>query len=348
MKQTKFEKWKQNPPQAEGHTKLSLMKIAKEYELELIGEYHKVNRDCKVQGYCIEEHCKQVWEKTFRALIENTGGPRCKKHVNMSKAEKTRNTNRKLRGVDNVSQDPEVQAKKENTNMERRGVKHTMQDPEVKAKSVATNMEKRGVDNAAKDPEVKAKMAETNRKLYNHDAPCQNPEIQAKSVATNLERRNVPYPMQDPEVKAKAEETTLKNHGVINPTQNRKLLEKSQKAAFRVKDYTLPSGEIVEYQGYENFTWDFLLFNIKMSEKEILSGENIPSIDWVDSKGKKHVYHCDHYIPSENLLIETKSKYTFERDYEKNLLKQRFAKEAGYKHEILIWNGKGELEDILD
>lgn len=49
-----------------------------------------------------------------------------------------------------------------------------------------------------------------------------------------------------------------------------------------------------------------------------------------------HKYFCDFYIPTENLIIEVKSKRTYEIDKDKNDLKKKICEEKGYKFEFII------------
>lgn len=44
----------------------------------------------------------------------------------------------------------------------------------------------------------------------------------------------------------------------------------------------------------------------------------------------------DIYIPSENKIIEVKSKYTFEVNQKVNLLKEKSMKDAGFNFEFII------------
>jgi len=365
-----YKNWFEDPPKVEKYGIVFLMKLVEEYGLRLIGEYEKVNRETKIEGYCMEENCEGVWRKSFRMLVER-GGPRCKIHTEIKRKERNQETNIKRRGFKHHSQDPEIKAKKEETNMRKRGFKNVSQDPEIKAKKEETNMRKRGFRYNSQDPKVKAKKEETNMRKRGFRYSLQDPEVKARGIETNLQKRGVRFSSQDPEVKAKIEKTCIERYGFKSslqhpevrgkiektciekygfksPMQNREILEKSLKSAFSLKTHTLPSGKTVQYQGYEHFTWDFLLSQEKLSEEDILTGTAVPPIKWIDSEGKDHVYHCDHYIPKQKLLIETKSSWTFEMDQENNLLKQKFAREAGYKHQILIWSAKGELEDIVE
>lgn len=63
---------------------------------------------------------------------------------------------------------------------------------------------------------------------------------------------------------------------------------------------------------------------------------------------KKHRYFTDFYIPKDNLLVECKSERTMEVNFDKNLAKLEAVKALGYKMEIRVYSGKGEVVDIWD
>ena len=53
-----------------------------------------------------------------------------------------------------------------------------------------------------------------------------------------------------------------------------------------------------------------------------------------------HVYYADIYIKSENKIIEVKSDYTMEKDYDKNMTKWESCVEQGYEFEFWIYDNK--------
>ena len=113
--------------------------------------------------------------------------------------------------------------------------------------------------------------------------------------------------------------------------------------AYKLKQYTMPSGKIVDYQGYENFAFDELI-NIEGVEEEdlIISRKDVPEIWYIDKLGKRRRHYVDMYIKSQNRCIEAKSNWT---NQEKNNVfeKQHAAinQEFGYKYEIWIYDNKG-------
>jgi hypothetical protein len=64
----------------------------------------------------------------------------------------------------------------------------------------------------------------------------------------------------------------------------------------------------------------------------------MPEIWYFSDKDKKtHRYFPDFYIPKDNLIIETKSKYTYDADIYINILKQKATEELGYNYKLFIY-----------
>jgi hypothetical protein len=146
--------------------------------------------------------------------------------------------------------------------------------------------------------------------------------------------------MQNSKIKEKAKQTCLKKFGVEYPVQNTEFMEKVSKNSFKLKEYTLPSGNIIKLQGYENFAMNELLQLYK--EEEIKTGcTNVPIIWYIDDNNKKHRHYVDIYIPECKKCIEVKSTWTAEKKKDNIFIKQQAAKELGFEYEIWIYNYKG-------
>jgi hypothetical protein len=123
-----------------------------------------------------------------------------------------------------------------------------------------------------------------------------------------------------------------------HPNQNKEVQIKSEATSFAYKDYMMPSGNVVKYQGYENVALDEL---VQLYEEENISigRSTVPSIEYhID--GKKHVYFPDFFIPSENKIIEVKSQWTIQLRRGNIEEKAQATVKAGYKYEIWIYNDK--------
>lgn len=228
------------------------------------------------------------------------------------------------------------------TNLKKYNCEYGLQSTIVKNKRYKSNLLKYGVKNVYQAECIKTKIKNTNNKLYGCDNPMQNFDIKNKAQQTYKEKTGYDNPSQNPKVKQQKIETTIINFNVQHHMQNSIEFKKHQKSSFKLKNYTFPSGKIVKIQGYENFALDILLETC--NEYQILINvKDMPEIWYYTDDNKSHRYYCDIFIPSENKLIEVKSKYTFELYEKTNLLKQQASKDLGYDHEIWIIDPTGHI-----
>ena len=180
-----------------------------------------------------------------------------------------------------------------------------------------TCLNKYGIENAAKTTGVKNKIKNTCIKKY-----------------------GVHYSFQSEKVKDKIKETMLKRYGVQNPNQYPEIFEKGAKNSFKTKKYLLPSGNLINYQGYENYALDELI-NLQINENDIINKRtDVPEI-WFYYNDKYCRHYVDIYIKSQNKCIEVKSDWYFNKDNNKILEKQKTGKELGYNYEIWVYDKKG-------
>lgn len=180
------------------------------------------------------------------------------------------------------------------------------------------------------------KAKETCMKKYGVSNAGQSEEIKIK-IKTTYEANYGMHPLKTDAVKLKREQTCLDKYGG-HPNQNKEVQIKSEANSFAYKDYVMPSGNTVKYQGYENMALDEL---VKLySEDDISIGRsNIPSITYYIGE-KKHVYFPDFYIKRENKIIEVKSEWTIQLRRGNIEEKAEATVKAGYKYEIWIYNIK--------
>jgi len=251
-----------------------------------------------------------------------------------------RQTCLKIYGVDNPSKSDEVKERIRETMLERYGVEWAMQYKEFCDKAKETNIRRNGGMHNLTKPEIRKMASDAFEDKYKTTLG-RVPEIQEKSRETTRKRYGVDYPLQSKEIQEKIKISNLERYGVENSMQRLEVFAKAQKSAFSLKSYTLPSGKIINIQGYESFAVDKLLLEVE--EEDIITGcENIPIIHYI-FEDKNHVYYPDIYIPSKNLLIEIKSSYTYEKDYDKNQAKFTSAALAGYTLTLWIFSPKGVL-----
>ena len=189
---------------------------------------------------------------------------------------------------------------------------------------------------------MKEKTKETNLEKYGVEYVAQFPEFKDKIKQTNLEKYGVEFYSQTKECQEKRKKTSLEKYGVEHVSQNEEIMEKMTTNMYKSKEYTFPSGNIIKIQGYEHFALNDLLLNENICENDIITGSsNVPSIWYNDENGKKRRHYVDIYIPSKNLCIEVKSKWTITLHNNRILLKQTAGKVIGYKYEIWVYDHKG-------
>ncbi len=115
---------------------------------------------------------------------------------------------------------------------------------------------------------------------------------------------------------------------------------------FNLKEYVFVDNTIIYIQGYENFALDLLVKEGYVSSEIISGSQNVPKIYYVFN-GKKCRYYCDIFLPSINKIIEVKSKWTYEREKEKNIAKATACIDGGYLFEFWIFDEKKNLEKII-
>src|ERR1035437_9809151 len=246
-------------------------------------------------------------------------------------------------GVENYSQTDDFKQKCKETSMKNFGVEYPMQSDEIKTKT--TNIKNFGVENYAKTEESKNNVKQNSLEKYGTENPFQSEIIKQKSKNTKIDRYNGNMNYNN---RSKAKETWIGIYGCESPMQNDEIFNKNKKSAYSWKTYILPSGNEISYQGYENQTLDILLqthnendFTTLIKEMHNIIGE----IWYYTEDGVKHKYYPDAYSIIEHKIYETKSNYTFVKDFEKNLLKKEACLSMGLTFEFVIFNDKGKLLD---
>jgi len=177
---------------------------------------------------------------------------------------------------------------------------------------------------------------ESNMKNYGVENTGSLKEVKDKIKNTYEERYGM-HPKKLKDVQDKWKATCLERYGG-HPNQNKEVQAKSEATSFSYKNYIMPSGKIVKYQGYENVALDELVK--KYEEDDILVGRtDIPTIDYYIND-TKHVYFPDFMIKSENKIIEIKSEWTIQLKRGNVEEKALATIKAGYKYEIWVYNVK--------
>ena len=289
---------------------------------------------------------KEVKEKMKATNLEKYG---CE-HVLQNKEikEKIKATNLEKFGCIYPSQNKEIKEKVKASNLEKFGCENALQNKEVREKGKATNLQKYGCEYAQQNKEVKEKIKATNLEKYGCEYPQQNKEIKEKSKESCFKNFGCEHPQQNKEVREKGKATCLEKYGCIHPFQNAEISEKASKNAYKSYDYTFPSGRIERIQGYENYMLNDLLKAGNLEEDIVVNRSEVPEVWYKDTSGKERRYFVDCFIKSQNRCIEAKSTWTAEKKQDCIYLKQQALKDAGYKCEIWVYDGKGEMvEKIL-
>jgi hypothetical protein len=300
-----------------------LKNICDDGNITLLVDYKDkyVTRDTRIIGKCIL--CENSFNKSLNKLYKqrNFGCETCAKILKFERIK--------------------------NTMIDKYGVEYAAKSEHFRDKMKSTTLERYGVEHGAQSEKVKEKTRQTNLKTYGVEYGLQNKAVKEKSRITNLEKYGFENPLQREEIKEKSKKTCLKKYGVEYPSQNNEVYEKINKSSYYIKEYILPSGNIINIQGYEYFALDELLKII--NENDIITGsKNVPTIWYNDESGKKHRHFVDIFIPSQNKCIEVKSTWTFKKQKEIVLLKKIAAEELGYLYEIWVYDNKGNKVKFYD
>ena len=304
-----------------------------------------INRDTVIKGICLTEDCNNNFNKPFRELIKINGYCfDCSKENGKTKIIET---NLAKYGVDNPMKTTEFKEKIKNTNMEKYGVEHISQLECIKQQKKEKSLEKYGTEFVLQSEIVRNKGKETNKIKYGFDNPQQNKDIQKKTSDTIYNKYGVKHYFITDEFKEKTCKTNILKYGVPHHSQNSVISELILKKSYMTKQYTFPSGKIINYQGYENFAFDELINLENILEDDILTNRQyVPEIWYKDKTGKLRRHFVDIYIKSQNRCIEVKSTWT---NQEKNNVfeKKYSAINLGYNYEIWIFERNGNKLEVL-
>lgn len=287
--------------------------------------------DCKLLCYRIKsgnwsKHCSN----------------KCKgQHNSLKSRHKSEQTCLEKYGVKNSSQLTENRIRAKSTCVKRHGVEYAMQSDKFKDQHKLT-VSQNNINDPLRLVNIRQKKIATCFKNHGTEYPIQSAELKTKMKQTMIGNIGVEFSQQSPIVREKTKQTCKKRYGVENPSQSAIIRNATIKSSFVAKIYTFPSGKLIQVQGYEPQALDLLLE--QYNEEDIIAGDatKIPVISY-SFKSKHRKYFPDIYIPSDDMLIEVKSDYTYEKDLEKNLAKQQACLDAGYNFKFIIMNNKGDI-----
>lgn len=233
-------------------------------------------------------------------------------------------------GVENPSQSNEIKNKKIKTSIINCGFEHPMQNKETQRKSKKTLLKKYGVENYTQTEEYRMTSKQTNLEKYGFESYTQTNDYKIKCKKTKLEK----YGNENYNNSEKNIQTCLERYGVKYPQQNLEIFNKQQSAALQMKKFKATD---LHYQG--TYELDFL--NIYYDKLDIKNGT---TVRYNDNK----IYFPDFYIPENNLIVEIKSDYTFNKELEENLAKQKACLEQGYNFIFIINKDYSKFDELLN
>jgi hypothetical protein len=261
---------------------------------------------------------------------------------------KSKETCLKNYGVEHPMQSEKAKRKSKETCLKNYGVEHPLQSDIVKEQIKKTCLEIYGVKNPLQSFDVKEKIKQSNLEKYGVEYSMQSGKVREKSKQTCLEKYGVEISSQNMDVRNKAKRTNLERYGVEHVTQNAEIAERASKSAYKLKDYTYPSGKLIKCQGYEPFALNILIADHFIAEEDIVtSRKEVPEIWYKDSDNKDHRYYVDIFIKSMNKFIEVKSTWTYKKNMEKVELTKNTVKEKGFLYECWVFDSKGNVTETI-
>jgi hypothetical protein len=242
--------------------------------------------------------------------------------------------NKELYGVEWNGQREDIKEKIRQTFMTRYGTLCPINTPEIQERIRKNCYDRYGVEHHASRPDVIEKRKETTFMKYGVEHSLQSPLVREKGIKRLLDAYGVDNISKHPLYQTKKVETSLMRYGYDYPMQNPEIAEKSSKTALTTKDYTLPSGNVVRIQGYEDKVLDELLM-IYTEEQILTKRTEMPDVWYLDG-GKYRRYYPDFYIPKDNLIIEVKSTYTYRANIIKFHRKRKACEYLGYRFKSYI------------
>jgi hypothetical protein len=315
-----------------------------ELDLKLSRKYFRDELHCHfiIKGNCKTELCMNTFSRKFCTLLKIGGY--CDRCALQKGNKKKVDTFKERYGVENISQLEHIKKQKEETCKQNHGVSYATQSPIIQAQIIETSLQNWGTNRPTQNRELLHRIQKDYEIKTGYLNPFLNPDVQVKINEKNILNFGCVNPFSNEMIQNKIKETNIAKYGFPNPMQNSTILKKAFKTGCKLKPYTLPSGKVIEYMGYENYALEELL---KMYEENDIENDMLPIFHYKKQDGTDHTYLPDIFIKSHNKFIEVKSTYTITQDHDTILLKQQSVKNAGFDCEIWVYNNSGEKIEIL-
>jgi len=281
---------------------------------KMVKKYKELGFDVKQHDYIDlpVEHLSKYSHQVIMCACDICGEKKEIKYNNYSKYIEKDPNNQYTCKICNIE-------KRKKTCLEKYGTDFVAKLETSKIKSKKT-MEENGTEPFFCSPRFKNRMIE----IYGVDNPSKEKNMKKKKEDTCYENYGVRNPSHSPEIQNQKEQTCFKNYGVRNPSHSPEI-HKKQQSGFILKHYNGLS-----YRGsYEKHFIDYCVDkNIKI---ENFKGTIPYNLDGVDRK-----YFPDFFIKERNMVVEIKSKYTYNFDIPKNEAKKEAAISNGFNFIFII------------
>ncbi len=223
--------------------------------------------------------------------------------------------------------------KRKITNEKKYGVSYYSQSNDFKQKVEETSYKKWGVSNYAKTDEYKKKSKETSNKKWGVDHYLMNSDNYLKLIKTIKEKYNVNNPSKINGVNIeKRKKTNLEKYGCEHAIQNEDIFLKCFKNRKKINNLYYDSKNELKF--------------IELCISNNIYIERMKGVKYnFDSSDK--IYYPDFFLPNYNLIVEIKSKWTYNIDLDKNLAKREQCLKNGYDFIFIIDNNFDEIKNIL-
>jgi hypothetical protein len=347
-------------------TDLSLVKELTYFlppDATLIDRFYYIRHDLKAIKHC--KYCD-------KELVTNLKSDFCSAKCNINfQIENTdivkRRTENRIINYNNKSDEEKslirknAKIKTQSTNLKRYGVTNNLHASGIKGKKIQTWQKNYGVDNPNKAKLVRDKIKNTNNDRYGGDTPWHNEKQNNLRKDTWQKKYGVDNPAKSKEIIDKTATAYLKKTGYKTPMHNPEVVNKvratfmdnegkgKHNKAYRYKVYNFSSGKQILIQGYESGALDNYLLNI-YNENEIEN--NIKIINTfnftygISSSNIPRHYTPDFYIKKDNLFIEVKSLYFYNKNLASIFLKAKSVIDKGYNFYLLISNDNKKFKKI--
>lgn len=144
-----------------------------------------------------------------------------------------------------------------------------------------------------------------------------------------------------PQTQERKNRTCMENYGYENPLQCPEIFNKHSIGSYKFKSCIINERKFSRLQGFEPQAIKYLIDVYDYDVYDIETTTSVPSIRYkFDNKNK--VYHPDVFIPKDNLIVEVKSKWTYEKDLDRNIVKRESTIAKGFNFLTIIYENDGK------